>query len=128
MVHYIDALTNYGDISTLRDITFFTCTGQVPDCIRCHECYFQWYDNITDMANRILDLRVRVDSFVTIYYNGHTLSTIQTELGTLTSVLENANTTINSMTLEESDVARLEASLAQVQLYLQCVNTSKKNM
>ncbi len=66
------------------------------------------------MANRILELRIQVDSLVTTYYNDHTLSTIQTELGTLTSRLENANTTINSMTLEESDVARLEASLAQV--------------
>ena len=93
---------------------FIRYSGQVPNCERCHDCYFQWYDIVNMLASRISDLRMQVQSLITTYYNGHTLESIQNEIDLLLSQLDNATVVINSITLNENDVAVLEMTLAQV--------------
>ena len=66
------------------------------------------------LASRISDLRMQVQSLVLTYYNGHTLESIQNEIDHLLSQLDNATAIINSITLNENDVAELEMTLAQV--------------
>ena len=58
---------------------------------------------------------MQIRSLMTFYYNDDdTLSAIQAELDNLKNVLNNTNATINTVTLEETDVMLLEISLTQV--------------
>lgn len=95
-------------------IKCFVFVGQVPACEQCHECFFQWYNIIVELGNRISDLRVEISSLVTTYYNDYTLREIQTELDSIQTILNAANFTINTKMLEEADVVSLEASFTQV--------------
>lgn len=95
-------------------VSFHFILGQVPNCERCHECYFQWYDITSELASRVSALFTNTQSLLTTYYNGHTMESIQREIDLLLGQLENATLTLGRITLSEGDITDLEQVIMQV--------------
>ncbi len=61
-------------------------------------------------------LQLSIDTLVSTYYSGHTEDTLNGEISILTEQLAQVNRTLNSITLEESDVEELGIILNEVSL------------
>lgn len=93
---------------------FFYLPGRVPDCERCHECFFQWDDIVSNITNEISVLQTRVELLITLNYDGYTIAGIEMEVAFLLNQLSQANQSLNSITLQTSSVIAAKASLTQV--------------
>lgn len=91
-----------------------TYVGQVPNCERCHDCYFQWFDIINNLTVRADSLQSTITRLITTYYNGHTEESLMAELVMLMEQLDQVNQTLSNITLEGSDVDVLEEILTRV--------------
>lgn len=95
-------------------------TGQVPNCERCHECFFQWDDNIIVLRQRITGLQSQISNLTEVYFNGSDVDSIWIEISLILIDLQRANETLNSITLQERAVEELQQMIVNVsckQLY-----------
>ena len=99
-------------ILTHKFILYFL--GQVPNCERCHDCYFQWYDIIGSFTDRADSLQSSMDDLITTHYNGHTEESLEQEIDGLRTQLDQVNLTLSAITLEEADVEEIEMILIEV--------------
>lgn len=97
--------------SAANSYLFPPCSGQVPNCERCHECYFQWNDILTNFSRRAEAAQTAIDQLLSTQYNGHTQESLRAELDSLRAQLEEVNRTLSNTSLEESDVAEVEQIL-----------------
>lgn len=90
--------------------------GRVPDCERCHECFFQWHDVIGNLSVIVNGLQSQITSLISSYYNNHTANSVQTEITLLLDQLNLANQTLNEINIQETDIDNLNQVLAYVSI------------
>ena len=88
--------------------------GQVPDCERCHECFFQWDAIINVLRQRIADLQLQIRNLTQTYFNGTDEETISMEINYLLMDLWQANDSLNTITLRESSVDHIQQMIIRV--------------
>ena len=86
----------------------------MPNCEQCHDCYFQWFDIISNFTVRVDALQAQIQELLATYYNGHTAESLSGEVEELLTQLNDVNDTLNLVTLREGDVEELERSLQMV--------------
>lgn len=94
----------------------FIHVGRVPNCSRCHDCYFQWFDIIGNFSIQVEQLQENIERLITTYYDGHTEESLAGEIVRLWEQLDQVNLTLGSITLGEEDVDVLETILTQVRV------------
>lgn len=97
-----------------HSVVICLCTGKVPDCERCHECFFQWHDIISSLLSDATALQASIEALITDNYNGYTVSAIESEVEKLLQQLVEANQSLSSITLQSEDIDDLERSLSEV--------------
>lgn len=91
-------------------------SGQVPNCERCHECFFQWDNDINYLRRRISDLQLQISNLLEANFNNTSVDLIQMEFDLLIAELQQANDSFNSITLQESSVEQLHQMIINVSL------------
>lgn len=94
--------------------TVIIFAGQVPNCEQCHECFFQWDDVINDLRQGITDLQLRISNLTETYFNNTDENDIQMEINLLLTDLQEANDSLNTITLQESSVDELQQMIINV--------------
>ena len=89
-------------------------TGQVPDCERCHDCFFQLDDEINNLTRRISELQSEIDYLTEEYFNNTDTDIIMMEIDQLLADLEEINNTLNSFNLQESSLDELQQMIINV--------------
>lgn len=89
-------------------------TGRVPDCEECHPCFFQWHDRIDDLSEKIEILADRARLLLEANYNGFTIESIEADIQDLLDQLASVNTTLQSITPDNSSIQLLEDIYSKV--------------
>ena len=95
-------------------ITIYSTAGTVPDCTECHPCFLQWYNRIQQILDMIAILERQATSLIDDNYNGYTVEIIEADIQRLLDQLANASATLQSITLESSNVQQLQQTLLEV--------------
>ena len=115
----------YGYIGTLYEyMVYKRCicrgwlldAGQVPDCERCQECFFNWDDIINDLRWRIANLHSHTIFLTQIYFSNYSVDEIFLETNLLLVDLQEANETLNTINLQESSPEELQRNILNVSL------------
>lgn len=88
--------------------------GQVPNCERCHECFFEWDAIINDLRQRIADLQSQIRNLTQTYFNSTDEETISMEINYLLMDLWQANDSLNAISLQESSVDEIQQMIISV--------------
>lgn len=90
------------------------CLGQVPECERCHDCFFQWVDVVSALMQNISNLRLQISSVLEENFNNTSVNDIEMEIELLLGDLEQGNMTLNSINIQLSSVDELQEAVYTV--------------
>ena len=89
----------------------------MPVCERCHDCFFQWDDIINDLRQRIASLHSQTISLTQFYFDNHTVDEIVLDINQLLADLQQANESLNTISLQESSLKELQQTIINVSLF-----------
>ena len=111
---YIGRMNNIVLHGQLNNYYIMPYAGQVPNCERCHECFFEWDVIINDLRQRIADLQSQIRNLTQAYFNGTDEETISMEINYLLMDLWQANDSLNTISLRESSVDQIQQMIINV--------------
>lgn len=86
----------------------------MPNCERCHECFFEWDIAINDLRQRIADLQLQIHNLTQTYFNNTDEENILMEINLLLVELQQANDSLNTITLQENSVDQIQQMIVNV--------------
>ena len=86
----------------------------MPVCERCHDCFFQWDDIINDLRQRVARLHSQTISLTQLYFDNYTVNEIILEINQLLADLQQANESLNTISLQESSLDELQQTVISV--------------
>ena len=89
----------------------------MPVCERCHDCFFQWDDIINDLRQKIASLHSQTISLTQFYFDNYTVDEIILETNQLLADLQQANESLNTISLQESSLEELQQTIINVSLF-----------
>lgn len=88
-------------------------TGNAPNCTRCHDCYFLWFDALSTIKNNVTFLIDRIQE-VLKFYDGLTEQDIKETILNIEAALNMTSQVLSTITVNPDLLTNITAILNEV--------------